>query len=257
MTKEQEKLVYSQESRAKLEAEPVEITLGDVTLPLEHLDRNHLPDRALLLGKIMVNSKTPEDWENVLRCMEGFEEAGIKVPVHLRENVIRRLNAAGMHNLVLKGLQRVKETGLRMRKWVVTRQVLRGLHEKAASTGWDKEETAKALKMAKQVVELLEHKEHCGSVAPQADYRGRPEVIALPTELAAVMAERHGGDVEEVKTLCRRLVAALEQSDYMVCPLFGYEKNTREKKPNTRFADNSLRGFHAFTRISYQIQDYS
>lgn len=252
MTKEQEKLVYSQESRAKLEAEPVEITLGDVTLPLEHLDRNRLPGREHLFGKIMSNSKSPEDWENVLRCMEGFEEAGIKKSVHAKESVVRKLNLAGMQHIVLKGLQRVKDTGLSMRVWVVTRQVLRGLHDKAAGSGWDKDETAKAFKMAKQVVELMEHDQHCGREPLQYDHRGRPEVIALPTELAAVMAERHGGDIEEVKTMCRRLVAALEQSDYMVCSLSFITKRAR-MKTNTRLTDYARCSFRAFTNFALRI----
>ncbi|RMZ68240.1 hypothetical protein GMOD_00004453 [Pyrenophora seminiperda CCB06] len=247
LTKEQQDLVYSQESRAKLESEPIEITLGDVTLPLEHLDKNRLPDRRDTLVKIMSQSKTPEDWENVLRCVEGFVEAGWQLTPRTKESIIRKMNNAGMHHIILKGLQRVKESGLSLRYWVVTRQVLRGLHDKAAKSGWDKDETAKAMKMAKQVVELMESSEHHGHIDVKSssdkeetsraserkepskpstgderpsgwngmDYRSDPEVIALPTELAAVMAERHGGDVEEVKTMCGRLVAAMEQGKYM------------------------------------------
>ena len=142
-----------------------------------------------------------------------------------------------------------------MRVWAVTCQVLRGLHEKAAGSGWDKDETAKALKMAKQVVELMEHELHCGHGTPQSDFRGRPEVIALPTELAAVMAERHGGDIEEVKTMCRRLVAALEQSDYMVCSLSSLTKRARTKI-NTRLTDNARRSFCAFTIFAFRIQEH-
>jgi hypothetical protein len=32
-----------------------------------------------------------------------------------------------------------------------------------------------------------------------------------------VLAERHGGDMEQVKKLSNRLVNALKQSDYTVC----------------------------------------
>ncbi|CAE7185744.1 hypothetical protein PTTW11_06854 [Pyrenophora teres f. teres] len=215
LTKEQQKLVYSEESRAKLEAEPVEITLGDVTLPLEHLDRNKLPNRGGMYRLIINSSRTPEDWQNVLRCLEGFNESSIKITVHTKEHVIRAMNKAGMYHVVLKGLQRVKQSGLSMQHWALTRQVLRGLHDRAARTGWDKEETAQALKTAHQVTTLMHNEDHCGRTAPESDHRGRPEVIAVPTELAAIMAERHGGDIEEVKTLCRRLVAALEQTKYM------------------------------------------
>ncbi|KAL1799451.1 hypothetical protein ACET3X_003488 [Alternaria dauci] len=224
LTKEQRKLVYSQETRAKLEAEPVEITLGDVTLPLEHLDRNRLPNRSKTFRAIVAESETKEDWENVVRCLEGFEEAGIKVDDAWRELVIRNLSRAGMHHLVIKMLQRPKATGVNLRNLGVLQQVLRGVHDRAALSDWAEEETAKMYKQAKQIVELMEDKEHhavqtqtfkkrqAGLV--EGDWRSRPSVVALPTELAAVLAERHGGDKEEVKKLSNRLVNALKQSDY-------------------------------------------
>jgi hypothetical protein len=223
LTKEQQKLVYKEESRAKLEAEPVEITLGEVTIPLEHLDRNRLPNRFKTFRKIIAESETKEDWENVVRCLEGFEEAGIKVPSAWQELAIRKLNLAGMHHLILKILQRPKETGVRLSNLTVLRQVLRSIHDKATLADWAEDETAKAYKLAKQVVELMDDEEHHKSQkrdlkdreVVRGDWRGRPAVVALPTEMAAMLAQRYGGDKEEVKKLSARLVNALKQSAYM------------------------------------------
>ena len=222
MTKEQRKLVYSKESRAKLEAEPVEITLGDVTLPLEHLDRNRLPNTFKTFRGIVAESETKEDWENVVRCLEGFEEAGIKVESAWQELVVRKLNLADMHHLVLKMLQRSKATGVKLSNLGVLQQVLRSVHDKAALSDWAEEETAKTYKQAKQIVELMDNEEHHKvqnrkDQPTEGDWRGRPSVVALPTELAAVLAEQHGGDMEQVKKLSNRLVNALKQSDYTVC----------------------------------------
>jgi hypothetical protein len=221
LTKDQEKLVYSQESRAKLEAEPVEITLGDVTLPLQHLDRNHLPNHSKTFRSIVDQSETKDDWENVVRMLEGFENAGLKVKSDLREKAVRKLNMAGYQNLVLKALQRPKATGLSLKNFGLLLQVLRGLHDKAVMADWDKDETIKALKMARQVVELMDSEEHCagarkGELLSSGDWRGKPVVVALPTELAAVLAARYDGDKKEVKKLTSRLVNALKQDDYMV-----------------------------------------
>jgi hypothetical protein len=223
LTAEQQKLVYSQESRAKLEAEPVEITLGDVTLPLEHIDRNRLPNRFKHLKQIISKSETKEDWENVVRCLEGFEEAGIEVRAQWQEMVVRQLNLAGMQHLVLKALQRPKASSIRLSNLGVLRQVLRTVHDKAALADWAQEDTHKSFKLAKQVVELMEDEEHCGSQkrrvkkgeSSEGDWRGRPSVVALPTEMAAVLAEKYGGDKEEVKKLCNRLINALKQSEYL------------------------------------------
>jgi hypothetical protein len=221
LTKEQEKLVYRNENKAKLEAEPVEITLGDVTLPLEHLQRNHLPARWETFSKIVKSSETREDWENVVRMLEGFENAGIKLNAEKQALVVRKLNMNGQQHLILKALQRPKATGLRMREWSLVVQIFRAIYDKAALASWEGEETQKALRLAKQVVELLEDEEHCGGQArgekvSEHDFRGKPAVVAVPTALAAVLASRHEGDVEEVKKFAGRLVAALKQDDYEV-----------------------------------------
>jgi hypothetical protein len=242
LTKEQEKLVYIRENRAKLEAEPVEITLGDVTLPLEHIDRNHLPDRFKTFKAVIAQSETKEDWENVVRMMEGMENAGIVVKKAWQEMVVRHLNMSGMQHLVLKALQRPKATGLRLSNWGVLVQVIRSVHDKAALADWVKEETNKALRLAKQVVELMDDEAHCGApsrgeMKSEGDYRGKPVVVALPTELAAVLAEKHGGDKEEVKKMAGRLVNALQQDDYMVYsqkPRLGCTiANTSHRLPST------------------------
>ena len=94
--------------------------------------------------------------------------------------------------------------------------------EECARQNWAEEETAKMYKQAKQIVELMDNEEHHKvqnrkDQPTEGDWRGRPSVVALPTELAAVLAERHGGDMEQVKKLSNRLVNALKQSDYTVC----------------------------------------
>jgi hypothetical protein len=203
----------------------VEITLGDVTLTLEHLNRNILPNRWRVFRKVVAESESEEDWENVLRCLEGFEEAGLKPRPEWQEMVVRKLNLAGMHHLILKALQRSKATGISLSNRGVLEQVMRALHNKASVADWEQEETMKALKMAKQVVELMENEEHFSSrpqITPtlRGDWRSQPVVIALPTELAAVVAEKYNGDKEQVKKLANRLVAAIKQTQYMVSFLY-------------------------------------
>ncbi|KAF9691456.1 hypothetical protein EKO04_010872 [Ascochyta lentis] len=219
LSREQEKLVYKQKSRAKLETEPVEVTIGDVTLPLEHIDRNLLPSRSQSLKDVLSQSETTADWENVVRVLEGFHSAGIDVKPRWQESVVRKLNENGHHALVLKALQRVKATGLRLSNYAVTKRVLKGAHDRAAQADWEKTETAKALRYARQIVELMEEEEHHGAssrgkMVVENDWRSKPYVIAIPTELAAVAAQRHEGDVETVKTLANRLVNALKQDNF-------------------------------------------
>lgn len=118
----------------------------------------------------------------------------------------------GHHNLILKALQKVKSNGITLSLWRTVRGVLANAHDRAARSDWEEQETAKSLRFALQVVELMEEEEH----HREFDWRGHPFVIAVPTELAAVAAQRHGGDVETVKTLVNRLVHALKQTGFDV-----------------------------------------
>ncbi|KAJ8111963.1 hypothetical protein OPT61_g5567 [Boeremia exigua] len=216
LTKEQKNLVFKQKLRGKLETEPVEVTIGDVTLPLEPIDSVIRPSRWGSLKAAVDQSKTTADWENVVRILEGYHSAGITAKPRWQEKVVRSLFKNGHHNIVLKALQRVKATGLRLSNPLVTYRVLKSAHDRAANSDWDAEETAKALRYARQIVELMEEEEHHavqskGTKTAQADCRSRPFVVAVPTELAAIIAHKHDGDVEIVKTLANRLVNALKQ----------------------------------------------
>ncbi|KAJ4993588.1 hypothetical protein SVAN01_01136 [Stagonosporopsis vannaccii] len=216
LTREQQRLVYKEKSRAKLETEPVEVTIGDVTLPLEFIDTTLQPSRWDSLKKVLNQSETTADWENVVRLLEGFHSAGIAIKPQWQDLAVRKLIENGHHNLVLKALQRVKATGLRLSNHKVAVRVLKAAHDRAATSDWDLEETAKAMRFARQIVELMEDEEHHAvlsksTTVPQGDWRSKPFVIAVPTELAAVIAQKHEGDVEVVKTLANRLVNALEQ----------------------------------------------
>lgn len=218
LTREQQKLVYSQSSRSKLETEPVEVTVGDVTLPLEFIDRNRQPNRFDSLKEVITKAETTADQENVVRVLEGFHSAGIAVPSSWQAMVVQNLIKHGHYNIVLKALQRVKATGLRLSNYSVTYKTLKSAHDRAAKSDWAEEETVKALRYARQVVELMEEEEHHavasrGAKENQTDWRSRPFVVAAPTELAAVIAQKHNGDVEIVKTLAGRLVNALKQDD--------------------------------------------
>lgn len=72
--------MYKFENRPHLEAGLIEITLGEITLPLEQIDRNRdQPTRWYVIREVINNRKSNEDWENVVRMMEGFYDASIKL----------------------------------------------------------------------------------------------------------------------------------------------------------------------------------
>jgi len=207
-TKEQAQLVFKPANRARIEAEPLEITIGDVTLTLEHIDVNKdIPSYKAVFRDVIRSSKSPEDWENVLRLMEGFRNAGIPLKIDMKENVVRSLSKAGMSHLILKALQRPEHTGLTMTEWGTVRQILIAVRHKATQADWEKEDLKKALKMAELVVEMMEKKPH---QTKQDDFRMHPVVVALPLEMASELAYRHDGEIEKVKKYAARLMGVLQ-----------------------------------------------
>ncbi|KAF2646843.1 hypothetical protein P280DRAFT_441277 [Massarina eburnea CBS 473.64] len=216
LTPAQQKLVFRASNRAKLEAEPIEITLGEVTLPLEHINRTHdVPGQEKQFRLIMKSSTTREDWENVVRMLEGFENAKVRVKSAWAEWVVKRLGEEGYQHLILKALQRGPGSGLRLTEWGTMVEVLKAVRDKAAKAGWEQEALQKALRMAEQVVELMDEDQHLGKVSGEKDWRSHPAVVGTVLELASELAYRHKGDEEKVKTLAGRLMNALEQRNYI------------------------------------------
>ncbi|KAF9737273.1 hypothetical protein PMIN06_010939 [Paraphaeosphaeria minitans] len=234
LTPEQERLVYKPENRTKLEQEPIDITLGDVTLPLEHIDRNKdIPAYRVHLRNILKASKTPEDWENVVRALQGYANAGLRLRPDQHAMVVRLLNRAGMHHLILKLAQRAKATGLRLRNFELIVAVLRSVRDKAWQAGWEKEDLKKALSMAEQIVELMENDEHLGHPAGnQKDYRTHPTVVAVPLEMAAELSYRHEADAAKVKRYASRLMNALKQQNFLAADMERIEASTAKTEAN-------------------------
>lgn len=216
LTDEQRKLVFKPENKAKLEQEPIEVTLGELTFPLTHIDvMRDVPPYRMNFHQISKYSRTPEDWENMIRVLEGYENAPrIALPQMAISKLLRRMVMADMQHLMLKIIQRPKETGVRLRNREYIRLFVRGIREIAWESGWEKEQLKRALSMAEQFVELLDNDEHLGNPGEgQQDYRGNPDIVALPLEMAAELASRYECNLDEVKKYAPRFMASLRDPD--------------------------------------------
>ncbi|KAF2702791.1 hypothetical protein K504DRAFT_474378 [Pleomassaria siparia CBS 279.74] len=225
LTKDQAKLVYKLENKTKLEAEPIEITLGDVTYPLEHLNVNKdIPPRWPTVKKVVDLSKTDNDWENVVRMMEGFHDAGKLFKPSWKEMIVNKLADAGQYQLMFRTAQRAAVTGLRLDNPSLIKTVFATLEWRALNSNWDAQETKKALILAEQFTELLEDDEHMGRkvTVTTGDVRASPFTIALLLELAAARAKKHtgGNDVDgKVARYSTRLLQATKQDEFLTATL--------------------------------------
>lgn len=223
---DQQQLIYRKKNASRLENEPIYVQIGDVEMPLEHIDRiKDVPSRWTVLKQVIELSKDQKDWENVVKMLEGFHLAGIHFKTRHLLKFIRRANEAGMQHIVLRALQQVKTTGLSLKSPEVLEAVLIGIHNMASRSGWEAGSTKKALGFAEQVMELMEKPEHLGtSFAKFGDPRASPLVIAVPLELAAARAAKHldGKDKDgKVKMYAVRLMASFKQDNFLKASLPG------------------------------------
>ena len=111
---------------------------------------------------------------------------------------------AGCLSVILECIQGVKKTGFRLNRHEIVNQLLLALQNDALNSGWDKAETARALKKIQLVLDLLEGEPEHQAVAvrPGVDlafplYRD-PMVLAARLHMEAVLAVKHqkGKDVD-------------------------------------------------------------
>jgi hypothetical protein len=178
-----------------------------------------IPGRWQSIKSIIELSKTQDDWENVLRIMEGFHNASTPMKTQWKQFIVRRMSLAGQHHLILKAAQKASATGLRLSDVALANTVFQAVHCKALESEWDPKETKKALDLAEKLVELLDDDRHLGKKdVAIGDIRASPYTIAIPLELAAVRAKRHtdGQDTDgKVALYASRFMQATQQDDFL------------------------------------------
>ncbi|KAF2815627.1 uncharacterized protein BDZ99DRAFT_405852 [Mytilinidion resinicola] len=216
---EQRLLVYKKKNIPRLTNEPLFAQIGSVDQQLEPLDvRKDVPNQWEMIKQAVELSKEQDDWENLVKMLEGFHRAGIDVKTSRMLKIIRRANEAGMQHIVLSALQQAEHTGVSLRRPAILEAVLGSIHEKASSSGFDSASTKKALSLAEQVIELLELPAHKSKGRMEfGDPRASPLVISVPLELAASRVAFHPDGKDEdgkVATYAARLMAAFKQEGY-------------------------------------------
>jgi hypothetical protein len=139
------------------------------------------------------------DWSNLTPFLEGLNTAKRKLTSAQWAKVIRRVSMAGRSDVALDIMRRASKTGIQLRTVGLVREAMWSAHSKAAQSKWDANKTAKALKMAEQVAQILDDPIHLGGQkASSHDPRAQPDVIGVLLELAAAKAVKHhdGQDID-------------------------------------------------------------
>jgi len=212
LSKMQRDLIFKDKYKKTLEVEPVVAKIGDEEFRLQHIDlMNDVPPIQDSLRRALSLMKERSDYGNLLGLLEGLRKPGLPSNKQwMNKVIVRTLGQAGRQDILLECLRQASQTGVRLRNFGITFDVLNSLSKKAVESKWNATETEKALRWSEQVLDLLEDPKHSPSaVSPLFDSRKRPEVIGQVLQLAAVKASKHqdGKDLDgKVEQLSRRVL---------------------------------------------------
>ncbi|KAE9364485.1 hypothetical protein N431DRAFT_354271 [Stipitochalara longipes BDJ] len=195
LSKQHKNLIYKKKYENELSTEPVIATIAEEDFQLQHIDfRKDLPNLKKSLLKAIALMKDKRDWANLPNLLEGLKTSGANMRTSdIKVTLLNKIMAAGRQEALLECLRRVEDTGIQLRDPDFVTRVMLAMQRRAFDTDWHEHETAKALKWAEMVVELMESPWHAGSriLVGDNDPRLQPEVIGILLELAAVRAVKH------------------------------------------------------------------
>ncbi|KAI9847907.1 MAG: hypothetical protein M1837_001424 [Sclerophora amabilis] len=195
--------------------EPVTVEIGDEKIQLQPIDpTKDEPSTRREFTRMLALMKEPADWDNLPAFLEELHNAKRKLSEAHMEKMVRKASEAGRQDVVLNCARKVEKTGMALKNVTLVCEVLWGIRAKAIRADWDEETTAKALKQAEQVIDMLEDVDHCGGARRNVgDPRLQPEIIGALLELATARAVKHQGGQDldgRVRTYTDRLMARWE-----------------------------------------------
>lgn len=137
----------------------------------------------------MEKSGNRKAWSNLPGLLVGLTGYGRTPDDAMMGKITRKAVNAGRLDVIIQCLEQSRFTGMTLKKEVVLRNVVLGLHRQAQNDNWSEGAVRKGLAEARQLALMLEAEEHgSGKVLSRDDPRQRPDIIGVYLELAAVNA---------------------------------------------------------------------
>jgi hypothetical protein len=230
--------------------------------PINRL-RDELPKRGGF-HKVLDLMKEAKHWNNLPRLLEGLKDCKRPLEEDQLALMVSRAALENRMDVIIECARRVEHTNFRLNTPKIVKRVMWGLHFKAANSNWNAKETQQALRWGEMVANMLEDKEHVGSViVKEEDIRRLPEVTGTLLELAAVRASRHleGKDADgKVATYAARIVdipekkLTLEEEDKRPIEIKANEW-LKEAVPVIHGMKEALRLLDPNTRPRHRLRD--
>ncbi|KAK4186917.1 hypothetical protein QBC35DRAFT_500109 [Podospora australis] len=191
LTQEQQRKMYRVKYERELAHEPITMEIDGVVHKFHYQDMMKLPHAYQLISDFINNMKTPGDWDNLPRLLEGLKHAHRKVDEVLYAKMIRRAALAHRLDVIVTCIKSVKRTGFKLDSAEKIQELLTQLTSRAVNTGYGEYTTNRSLQQIQQIIEELEAEPaHLGDegLRLQLPFYGHPLVLGARLHLAAAKA---------------------------------------------------------------------
>ncbi|KAE8152509.1 hypothetical protein BDV25DRAFT_65396 [Aspergillus avenaceus] len=214
---QQQNLIFRQRYHARLEEEPVTVSVGEDDEPflLRPMDHQTRPTKRDIFDVVTL-MKTTKDWQNLIPYLSGLRLANRSVKSPRMQWLVRRAAQSDALGIILEAAKQSGLTRLRLNDMAVVRRIFFELHRKAQNGDFQGADVEKAFTLAQQFVYQMtapEHVEH----SVELDPKRKPFVIGTLLELSAARAlsAHEGNDVGGwVRSYALRLLGSWREGNF-------------------------------------------
>ncbi|KAI0383127.1 hypothetical protein F5Y04DRAFT_251887 [Hypomontagnella monticulosa] len=158
---EQRKKIASPKYKKKLQSDPITIEIdGEVTKFQHQNPFVDIPQTRRSVMSAITKFETAEDFANLRPLLEGIAYANRKFPASFYNKIVRNVGSKGRISLIIQCARGVAKTGLKLDSSEKVMETLHFVQMHAVEANYDSAATAKALRWADMVVEMLQEKGH-------------------------------------------------------------------------------------------------
>ncbi|KAK7753499.1 hypothetical protein SLS62_004574 [Diatrype stigma] len=203
----QRKIIYSPKHEKKLQSDPITIEIDGEVLKFRHMDpfQGDIPAARKSLIDAVSQFDAPEDFANLKPLLEGVHYTKYRLDPSVYAKIVRICGARGRIYQALECARAARTTGLRLDTSEKANEALHFVQLKALDADYDPAETARALRWADRVIDMLADPQHQPTRRKKAVrlVRGQhpldrdPQVLLARLHLAAALAKNPPEAAEE------------------------------------------------------------
>ncbi|KAI1457601.1 hypothetical protein F4805DRAFT_166654 [Annulohypoxylon moriforme] len=262
LPKDQQKKIYAKKYEKLLQADPITIEIDGEVNKFRYQDPFvSIPSTSKSLYSA-ISLFTPEDFSNLRPLIEGLTIAGRNLDSGIQAKIIRKAGHKGRIYDIIELARGVRRTNFKLDSAEKITELLHWVQMKAVDSAWDPEETAKALRWAEIVVDLVEEEDHRPGAAKDSMLLAQDPTTSLATlHLAAALALKQGTEadpalIDKVTRHAKKIVllweeglALLETKEPVLLLRDGMFAHLREKNIFVKFAAPWLYGLDSAIKV--------